>query len=220
LTGFRRVFNNISGRRARVRTAFVILAVSSMIAFFQSPRPLTDPVEDPSVLNWLAYPLELNPLMKAHHISVDLNGIFHLSGTGHVWIVGNGGLILHSMDNGKTWGREFADIPSKPADGYSPGDNIQQYPEEAAPVYPDGGIHDGEQADPKTSPRTDPPTVYPDIHKKQLYDKKGKKEAGIRFQMISEAHAAVAAPESKEPFKGQLNTVFFCISGPWMGGRK
>ena len=38
-------------------------------------------------------------------IGGDLNDVFVVPTMGEVWAVGNGGLIVHSQDDGKTWER-------------------------------------------------------------------------------------------------------------------
>lgn len=57
---------------------------------------------DVGLWNWLSQPLEYNAF-KRTVVQGDLNGVYHLPGTGEVWVVGDDGLILHSGDEGRSW---------------------------------------------------------------------------------------------------------------------
>ncbi len=98
----------VSRARARWLTAAVVLfGFSSFVAFIQTPRP--HPGKKVEVFNWdwWRYPRESNAFLLLQEITVDLNDIYALPGDGpgkkKVWAVGNGGLIVRSVDGGRTW---------------------------------------------------------------------------------------------------------------------
>jgi len=93
-------------RFAWFAAACAVFAASSFLAFRQEPR--LDAYARPSPLkwDWWQHPLERNapgrlPLVWGH-----LNDVFALRGTGNVWAVGEGGLVLHSGDYGRHWARQ------------------------------------------------------------------------------------------------------------------
>ncbi len=100
-----------TGQR-RFKRVLVTIATSAVItlaligALFQSPHP--DPFRvtqswDVFNLDWWRYPVEQNAFKRLPVVHGDLNSVFVLPGTQQVWAVGNGGLIVHSADGGKTW---------------------------------------------------------------------------------------------------------------------
>ncbi len=79
--------------------------------------PLPDPFEPAeSRTFWqrLTTPIEENAFRRLPVITGDLNGVFALKGTDHVWAVGDGGLIVHSADGGESWEQQ-SEIDWSPA---------------------------------------------------------------------------------------------------------
>ena len=52
--------------------------------------------------DWWAYPLERNAFKRVV-VRGDLNAVQALPDGSQLWVVGSGGLILHSADGGATW---------------------------------------------------------------------------------------------------------------------
>lgn len=98
--------------------ALLVFLVSSWIAFHQEPHPDAYRQADPTQLGWWRYPVELNADRRLLWVRVDLNDVYALKETGHVWVVGGGGLILHSTDYGRSWRRtllpQTLEYPEKP----------------------------------------------------------------------------------------------------------
>ncbi len=84
--------------------AGLILIISSLIAFTQQPRsdPFAAPPQTLSA-NWWKYPLERNAFRRLPSITGELRDVFALPSGKHIWLVGNGGLIVHSADGGQSW---------------------------------------------------------------------------------------------------------------------
>src|ERR1044071_5746196 len=105
--------------------ALVLFAISSFVAFRQQPR--MDAYARPRLLTayWWLHPIERNAPRRLPLIWGNLNDVFSLPGTGKVWVVGEGGLILHSDDYGRHWTRQYlARHPSLPAP--QPEDNSEK----------------------------------------------------------------------------------------------
>lgn len=64
--------------------------------------------------DWWAYPLERNAF-KRTLVQGDLRAVFHLPGTEQVWVAGQGGLILHSDDGGRSWSQQNPRVENSPA---------------------------------------------------------------------------------------------------------
>ncbi|SHJ85516.1 Uncharacterized protein SAMN02745165_03356 [Malonomonas rubra DSM 5091] len=86
--------------------AALLLLLASLVAFSQSPQPNPLKQIEPFSLEWWRYPLELNAHKRLPVIDADLNDIFVLPDTELIWVVGSGGLILHSDDGGTSWKRQ------------------------------------------------------------------------------------------------------------------
>lgn len=103
-----------SGRRASAGpsrgvwfgAALALFLVVSSVALRQEPRPDPGRAIGPLHGEWWLSPLEPAAERRLLQIDADLNQVFALGGTSHVWVVGNGGLILHSADSGRTWARQ------------------------------------------------------------------------------------------------------------------
>ncbi|HEX6368813.1 MAG TPA: YCF48-related protein [Longimicrobium sp.] len=92
-----------TGSRGYAVTALVLLfGVLTWRAHVQQPHP--DPTRTPTLGEWLRYPIQRN----AHDPQVvqsNLTAVYALPGTGRVWAVGNGGMIVYSTDAGRSWHR-------------------------------------------------------------------------------------------------------------------
>jgi len=99
------------GRGAPADFFKFIFIFSTLIAFRQEPRPdaYTEP-EFPSA-DWWKYPIEKNAFARLPVVSYGaLNDVFALPNSEKVWVAGDGGLIAHSDDGGKSWGRQYPPI--------------------------------------------------------------------------------------------------------------
>ncbi|MBQ0721216.1 MAG: hypothetical protein KBT88_04530 [Gammaproteobacteria bacterium] len=94
-------------RLLHIVVAALLLFVSSWLAFTQQGRPLFSTASNLAgpARYWqiFAYPLERNAFHRLPVLSSDLNDVFALSGSQHVWAVGQGGLILYSANGGRCW---------------------------------------------------------------------------------------------------------------------
>ena len=82
-----------------------LLAAATFFAQRQPPHPdMLRPVGDWDLTSaqWWGYPLERNAF-KRRVVRGDLFAVFTLPNTQKLWVVGRGGLILHSGDDGVTW---------------------------------------------------------------------------------------------------------------------
>ncbi len=102
--------------------AGVVMILAALAgAWWQEARPLPQtPAQAfaPSDFDWWRYPIESNPALRLPAIQGNLRGV-HALADGKVWVVGEGGLILHSPDAGLTWRQQHpapARTPSEPAD--------------------------------------------------------------------------------------------------------
>jgi photosystem II stability/assembly factor-like uncharacterized protein len=95
-------------RRAAWLSAALVLAVifTSLEIFSQHPRTDAFASLKPKDLRWWFTPVELNATRRLPLVEGDLNAIAVAPGTRQVWMVGEGGLVLHSPDGGGTWERQ------------------------------------------------------------------------------------------------------------------
>ena len=85
-------------------SAAIALFAGGVAGLLQPPRPDPFQVITPwTSLDWWQYPIERNAFKRLPVIDGMLNDVFTLPDKQHVWAVGNGGLIVHSSDGGKTW---------------------------------------------------------------------------------------------------------------------
>jgi photosystem II stability/assembly factor-like uncharacterized protein len=82
-------------------SALVLFLACSFIALQQSPDPSTG--HRRSRIEWWLRPVEMNADQHLLRAWGDLTDISVVRGAGHVWVVGRGGLILHSADYGAHW---------------------------------------------------------------------------------------------------------------------
>jgi photosystem II stability/assembly factor-like uncharacterized protein len=84
----------------------ILLVLAALAgAWWQAPRPFPAPRQAmfaPGSADWWRYPLESNPVLRLPAIQGNLRGV-HAVAEGKVWVVGEGGLILHSADGGREW---------------------------------------------------------------------------------------------------------------------
>ena len=80
-----------------------VVALSTIGAWVQAPRP--DAYGDPAPLSyeWWRYPVERNAWKRLPAVAGNLRAVTVAPGTRRVWVVGDGGLIVHSPDGGATW---------------------------------------------------------------------------------------------------------------------
>jgi hypothetical protein len=102
----------------RLGGALALLALALATAFTQQLRP--EPLRAPSAWEWFRHPRERNAFLRAPVVDGRLNDAVRPEGSDHYWIVGDGGIVLHSPDLGATWRRvilpdELAAAPAPPA---------------------------------------------------------------------------------------------------------
>ena len=103
----------------------VVLVGVTVVAVQQGPRPQA--LEDPAPLTsaaWWVYPVEWNAPERLPRVDGDLWDVTVQPGTGRVWVVGEGGLVLVSDDDGMTWVQDTlaqqvltAPVPADQAEG-------------------------------------------------------------------------------------------------------
>jgi len=81
--------------------AIVVFSLISVIAFKQSPR--SNPYIPATLWEKIFKPQEQNAFMRLTDIKGHLYDVFALPGSEYIWAVGNNGLIIHSLDGGKSW---------------------------------------------------------------------------------------------------------------------
>ncbi len=83
--------------------AAVLFVGSTIVAYRQEPRP--NPLQPVSTLSfdWWRYPIERNAFKRLPVITANLHAVSVIAGTDQVWAVGDGGMIVHSNDGGRTW---------------------------------------------------------------------------------------------------------------------
>jgi hypothetical protein len=86
-----------------ISVAAATFAVSTAIAFFQSPRDPYEPLRLDTVRGWLK-PIDPSRASELPTITTDLRAV-HVDPKApqKVWVAGNAGTILYSADGGKTW---------------------------------------------------------------------------------------------------------------------
>lgn len=96
-------------KRRRTRIALRLLAlilavVSGFVAFRQDSY--TDPANPHVGLSeaaWWIQPRESNSFRRGPGVRGDLQAIYALPGTTYAWAVGTGGLVIRTVDSGRTW---------------------------------------------------------------------------------------------------------------------
>ncbi len=95
----------------------LLLALSSWFAATQPPHPdMFRPIGnwDVTEADWWLHPLERNAFRRTV-IGGNLNDVFALPDSKRVWAVGDGGLIVHSDDGGRTWRQQRPRVEPDPA---------------------------------------------------------------------------------------------------------
>jgi hypothetical protein len=93
---------NSNPRLINLAAAFALFVVLTSAALMQSDDPAVQFRPWSDLSKWLA-PIKLNPGADRLAVEGTINAVTSVPGTGQVWAVGNGGLILHSADWGWTW---------------------------------------------------------------------------------------------------------------------
>ena len=104
----------LNSRAACFSVALTLAGVFTFLAIF-SQHPRTDAFAklEPRDPRWWVTPLELNATRRLPRVEGDLNAVSGAPGTRQVWMVGEGGLVLHSPDGGETWERQELAAPGK-----------------------------------------------------------------------------------------------------------
>ncbi len=112
---------------------------ATFVAFTQSPR--INLLATPTLGERLFYPLESNAIKRLPIIAGNLNDVFVLPGSQLAWIVGDGGMILHSKDGGITWVQQAYPVDGQPdkaeAIPLSLGDRFSLFPLAVAAIEKD-----------------------------------------------------------------------------------
>jgi hypothetical protein len=95
--------------------ALLLFLISSWTAFHQGLALNAYRHTNPLHADWWLTPVEFNAPRRLPQVWADFNDVFALKGTGQVWAVGSGGLILHSSDYGRHWTRQYLIDPNDPA---------------------------------------------------------------------------------------------------------
>ncbi len=91
--------------------AGAVATAASIGALIQPLRP--DPSAAPvfPAPDWWLQPSERNAFQRLPTVTSRLNSVYALPGSGHVWAVGDGGLLLHSPDDGRSWQQDSVLVP-------------------------------------------------------------------------------------------------------------
>ena len=97
-----------SATRLKREVWWFVVAVAGLVAgaagLVQPPRADPFQVVTPwTSSDWWRHPIERNAFTRLAAVSGRLNHVFALPDGKNVWAVGDGGLIVHSADGGKTW---------------------------------------------------------------------------------------------------------------------
>ncbi|WP_172203432.1 P-loop NTPase fold protein [Niveibacterium sp. COAC-50] len=98
--------SRVSARGVLFVFSLVWLVASTALGLTQSLRP--DPLTAPEfmTLDWWRYPVERNAALRLPLIGGTLRGLHVASDGEQLWVVGDAGLILHSIDAGASWSRQ------------------------------------------------------------------------------------------------------------------
>jgi photosystem II stability/assembly factor-like uncharacterized protein len=181
--------------------ALALFAASSFVAFRQEPRPDAFRRPSPLAADWWLHPIERNAPRRLPLVWGNLNDVFALRGTGKVWAVGEGGLVLHSDDYGRHWTRQYLVPPDAPAAApkpaaagwlreLTPNDPLAAITLLAmvpspGPVKGPQSVDQGANAPPPTPPRQPPPTLG-EVAKSTLWS----------VQFVDESYGWVAGANS------------------------
>ena len=89
--------------RSRLIAALVVFAAATIVALIQPPwHNSLQPPEKLST-DWAIYPIERNAFARLPVITGSLEEVFVSPNGERIWAVGAGGLVLHSLDGGRTW---------------------------------------------------------------------------------------------------------------------
>jgi photosystem II stability/assembly factor-like uncharacterized protein len=65
-------------------------------------------------LDWWRYPIEINAPSRLPHLTSDLRNVFILPDANTLWVIGKGGMIIHSTNGGRTWEQQHLTRASGP----------------------------------------------------------------------------------------------------------
>ena len=137
-----------SATRLKREVWWFIAAAAGLLAgaagLLQPPRADPFQVVTPwTSSDWWRHPIERNAFTRLAAVSGGLNHVFALPDGKNVWAVGNGGLIVHSADGGKTWEQQSnIQLSASVSTGATPGTRTPapgaapQTPAQPAPAPP------------------------------------------------------------------------------------
>ena len=88
-----------------IAASLVMAAIATAGAILQPPTPNPYAPPDRSSLAWLRSPIELNPHLRLPFTSAGLGAIVFSDDGRRGWVAGNDGMLLGTVDSGKTWTR-------------------------------------------------------------------------------------------------------------------
>ncbi len=99
-----------SGRIGWILGALAVALASAWFAFRQDPRP--DPFHPPGPGEWVRYPLEWNAPRRLSAVTGRITTLFTRYDIHRLWAGGEGGLLLHSDDEGRSWHQDSIVVDS------------------------------------------------------------------------------------------------------------
>ncbi len=100
--------------RMPVLLGFASIVTATGWALVQPTRPATMPTPTWRDADFWLYPVERNAVQRLTVVPGELHGLAVPTGTTDVWVVGDGGLVAHSRDNGRTWEQRNLSAPLTP----------------------------------------------------------------------------------------------------------
>ncbi|MBV9849154.1 MAG: hypothetical protein JO250_05640 [Armatimonadetes bacterium] len=95
---------NLQDARLRYLLGAIVLFLAfTVLAVTQSPRPDAHATPKRLSLDWWRYPLEQNAFQRLPGVPNGVDAGFALPHTKEAWIVGDGGMIAHTANAGRTW---------------------------------------------------------------------------------------------------------------------
>lgn len=123
--------------------------VISFVAMRQQPHPDPYRASPWNEIEFWLYPIEHNAHRRLPLVNQNIYDVHSVPETTHIWAVGDGGLILHSSDAGRTWERQRVEGSDLPEEGRAAPPQTGRSEEK----LPDADVdNDKSQHDPKASP--------------------------------------------------------------------
>ncbi|MEP7344764.1 MAG: P-loop NTPase fold protein [Gemmatimonadaceae bacterium] len=97
--------------RLPVVLGLAVILVATAWALYQPPRPATMPTPTWRDADFWLYPVERNAIQRLTVVPGELHGLAVRTGTTELWVVGDGGLVAHSRDNGRHWEQSNLSTP-------------------------------------------------------------------------------------------------------------